>query len=66
MKEKIIETLSNSVRGLRLRDLASRMCVNRLSLIPLLYELEDTGIIASRSNEDHANGEYYNIWYVVN
>ena len=65
MKEKVIETLKNSANGLRLRELASEMRVNRLSLISILCEMEDAGIVATRSNTDHANGEYYNIWYLV-
>ncbi len=65
MKEKVIETLKNSANGLRLRELASEMRVNRLSLIPVLCEMESAGIVATRANTDHANGEYYNIWYLV-
>jgi hypothetical protein len=39
--------------------------VNRFSIINLLDELKKEGIINGRSNEDHANGEYYIIWYLV-
>lgn len=65
MKEKVIEVLRESVRGLRLREIAAYIGVNRFKLIDVLDELYKEGIIDGRSNEDHANGEYYIIWYLV-
>ena len=65
MKEKVIEALGESVRGMRLRELAAYIGVNRFKLIDVLDELRKEGIIDGRSNEDHANGEYYIIWYLV-
>ena len=65
MKEKVIEVLRESVRGLRLREIATYIGVNRFKLIDVLDELYKEGIIDGRSNEDHANGEYYIIWYLV-
>ena len=53
MKEQIKELLAHHSNGLRLREIAMYLRVNRFS------------IINGRSNEDHANGEYYIIWYLV-
>ena len=65
MKEKIIEVLRECPHGLRLREIAMYLRVNRFSIINLLDELKKEGKINGRSNEDHANGEYYIIWYLV-
>jgi predicted ArsR family transcriptional regulator len=65
MKEKIIEVLSEHPNGLRLRDIAMYLRINRFALINELDELEETGLIVSRPNEDHANGEYYVIWFLT-
>lgn len=65
MKEKIIEVLRESPRGLRLREIASRLHCNQFSLINLMYEMKVAGVVDSRSNEDHANGEYYVLWVLV-
>ena len=63
MKEKIIEVLREHPNGLRLRAMYLR--VNRFSLIDELDELRKAGLVCGRSNEDHANGEYYIIWSAV-
>ena len=65
MKEKIIEVLRESPRGLRLREIASHLRCNQFSLISPMYEMEQAGVVSSRSNEDHANGEYYTIWFLA-
>jgi hypothetical protein len=39
--------------------------VNRFALINELDELHKAGLVCGRSNEDHANGEYYIIWSAV-
>lgn len=65
MKNEIIEVLREHPKGLRLREIAMYLRVNRFSLINLLDELKKEGLIDGRSNEDHANGEYYIIWYLV-
>ena len=36
-----------------------------INMILELCELKKEGKIDGRSNEDHANGEYYIIWYLV-
>jgi hypothetical protein len=38
---------------------------NRFTLINEMDELKKAGLIDGRSNEDHANGEYYIIWFLV-
>lgn len=65
MKERIIEVLRESPRGLRLRQIASRLCCNQFSLVSLMHEMRVDGVVDSRSNEDHANGEYYDIWFLA-
>ena len=65
MKNEIIKVLREHPNGLRLREIAMYLRVNRFSLINLLDELKKEGLIDGRSNEDHANGEYYVIWYLV-
>ena len=65
MKEQIRELLAHHSNGLRLREIAMYLGVNRFKLINILDEMKKEGIINGRSNEDHANGEYYDIWFLV-
>jgi DNA-binding IclR family transcriptional regulator len=65
MKEKIIEVLRECPNGLRLREIAMYLRCNRFTLINEMDELKKAGLIDGRSNEDHANGEYYIIWFLV-
>ena len=65
MKNEILEVLREHPNGLRLREIAMYLRVNRFKLIDILNELKKEGKIDGRSNEDHANGEYYIIWYLV-
>ena len=65
MKNEIIEVLREHPKGLRLREIAMYLGVNRFKLINILDEMKKADIIDGRSNEDHANGEYYIIWYLV-
>lgn len=65
MKERIRELLAHHPNGLRLREIAMYLRVNRFKIIDILDEMKKKGIINGRSNEDHANGEYYIIWYLV-
>ena len=65
MKEKIIEILQEYPDGLRLREMAGYLYYNRMALLKELEELKQVGLINNRSNDDHANGEYYIIWYLV-
>ena len=65
MKNEIIEVLREYPNGLRLREIAMYLRCNRFKLIDILDELKKEDIIDGRSNDDHANGEYYIIWYLV-
>jgi predicted transcriptional regulator len=64
MKEQIRELLTHHPNGLRLREIAMYLRVNRFSLINIMDEMKKEGIIDGRSNDDHANGEYYILWYI--
>ena len=65
MKTKILNVLRECPNGMRLREIAMYLRVNRFSIINELDELHKAGLVCGRSNEDHANGEYYIIWSVV-
>lgn len=65
MKEQILGVLREHPTGLRLREIAMYLRVNRFALIDELDELHKAGLVSGRSNEDHANGEYYIIWSAV-
>ena len=65
MKNQILEILRKHPTGLRLREIAMYLRVNRFSLITPLDQLHKEGLIDGRQNEDHANGEYYIIWSAV-
>lgn len=65
MKALIINLLKEHPTGLRLREIAMYLRVNRLHLITPLDELHKEGLVDGRQNEDHANGEYYIIWSAV-
>ena len=65
MKEQIKELLAHHPNGLSLREIALYLRVNRFSIIDIMNEMKKEGIIDGRSNDDHANGEYYIIWYLV-
>ena len=65
MKNLILGVLREHPTGLRLREIAMYLRVNRFSLIPLLDELRKEGLVNSRQNDDHANGEYFIIWSAV-
>jgi predicted transcriptional regulator len=65
MENKILEVLCEPPTGLRLREIAMYLRVNRFSIIDELDKLHEAGLVCGRSNEDHANGEYYIIWSAV-
>ena len=62
MKNQILDVLREHPTGLRLREIAMYLRVNRFSIINIMDEMKKEGIIDGRSNDDHANGEYYIIW----
>ena len=63
MKNKILEVLREHPNGLRLREIAMYLNVNRFSIIDELDDLREADLVSCLPNEDHANGEYYVIWY---
>ena len=65
MKNLILGVLREHPTGLRLREIAMYLRVNRFSIINELDELHKAGLVSGRSNDDHANGEYYVIWSAV-
>ena len=65
MKNKILSVLREHPTGLRLREIAMYLRVSPFSLINELDELHKEGLVCGRSNEDHANSEYYIIWSAV-
>ena len=65
MKNLILDVLREHPTGLRLREIAMYLRVNRFSLINELDTLHKEGLVCGRQNEDHANGEYYVIWSAV-
>ena len=65
MKNQILSVLREHPTGLRLREIAMYLRVNRFSIINDLDKLHKEGLVCGRSNEDHANGEYYVIWSAV-
>ena len=65
MENKILEVLREHPTGLRLREIAMYLRVNRFSILNDLDKLHKAGLVCGGSNEDHANGEYYIIWSAV-
>lgn len=65
MKEKIIEILAHHTDGLRLREIAMYLDCHHFALISEMNELKKAGLVGGRYNKDHANGEYYIIWFLV-
>ena len=66
MKNLILNVLREHPTGLRLREIAMYLRVNRFSLMSPLDELRKEGFVDGRQNDDHANGEYFIIWTAVN
>ena len=65
MKNEILAVLREHPTGLRLREIAMYLRVNRFSIINELDKLKKEGKIDAYQNDDHANGEYYIIWSAV-
>lgn len=63
MKEKIIEALRDCP-GMRLRELACYLRVNRFALLNDLNELYTQGIVVSVTVENFVQGEYYAKYYL--
>lgn len=62
MKEQIRELLAHHPNGLRLREIAMYLQVNRFSLINLLDELKKAGVITGIGVNNFVQGESYILW----
>ena len=65
MNEQIVEILSHHPNGLRLREIAMYLQVNRFSLINLLDELKKAGVITGVGVNNFVQGESYILWKLV-
>lgn len=65
MKEQIRELLAHYPNGLRLREIAMYLQVNRFSLINLLDELKKAGVITGIGVNNFVQGESYILWKLV-
>ena len=65
MKEQIKEILAHHPNGLRLREIAMYLQVNRFSLINLLDELKKEGVITGVGVNNFVQGESYILWKLV-
>ena len=65
MKEKIIEVLAHHPNGLRLREIAMYLHVNRFSIINLLDELKKENFITGIGVNNFVQGESYILWKLV-
>lgn len=65
MKEQIKELLAHHSKGLRLREIAMYLQVNRFSLINLLDEMKKESIITGIGVNNFVQGESYILWKLV-
>ena len=65
MKEQIRELLAHHTNGLRLRESAMYLQVNRFSLINLLDEMKKENIITGIGVNNFVQGESYILWKLV-
>lgn len=65
METQILEVLRQSQNGLRLREIAMYLRVNRFALIDDLDELHKAGLVKGTAVNDFAQGESYIIWQAV-
>ena len=65
MKEQIREILAHPPNGLRLREIAMYLRVNRFSLINLLDEMKKENIITGIGVNNFVQGESYILWKLV-
>ena len=65
MKEQIRELLVHHPNGLRLREIAMYLRVNRFSLINLLDEMKKENIITGIGVNNFLQGESYILWKLV-
>ena len=65
MKERIKELLARHPDGLRLREIATYLRINRFSLIGYLDEMKKDGIITGIGVNNFVQGESYILWKLV-
>ena len=65
MKEQIKELLAQHSDGLRLREIAMYLRVNRFSLIDLLDEMKKENIITGIGVNNFVQGESYILWKLI-
>lgn len=65
METQILETLRQSRNGLRLREIAMYLRVNRFALINDLDKLHKAGLVKGTAVNNFAQGESYILWQVV-
>ena len=65
MKAQIRELLARHSNGLRLREIAMYLQVNRFSLINLLDEMKKENIITGIGVNNFVQGESYILWKLV-
>ena len=65
MKEQIKGLLARHPDGLRLREIAVYLNVDRLSLIDLLEEMKKENIITGIGINNFVQGESYILWKLV-
>ena len=65
MKNLILDVLREHPTGLRLREIAMYLRVNRFSLINLLDEMKKENIITGIGVNNFVQGESYILWKLV-
>jgi hypothetical protein len=65
MKEQIKELLAHHPNGLRLREIAMYLRIERLSLLILLYEMKRENSITSVGVNNFVQGESCILWKLV-
>ena len=65
METKILETLRQSRNGLRLREIAMYLRVNRFTLINDLDKLHKAGLVKGTAVNNFVQGESYILWQAV-
>lgn len=65
MKNQILEVLRQSLNGLRLREIAMYLRVNRFALINDLDKLHKAGLVKGTAVNNFVQGESYTLWQAV-
>lgn len=65
MENQILEVLRQSSSGLRLREIAMYLRVNRFALINDLDKLHKAGLVKGTAVNNFVQGESYILWQAV-